>query len=148
MRLIPYRENEWPSLTLFQDEMNRLFEGFFPKAQLRTLTEWEPSVDVVETPETIVVKAEMPGIDAKDVDISVSGDVLILKGEKREEKEEKGKTWYRREIRSGGFTRSIPLPVPIDTARIQAEEHAGLITITLPRLEAAKAKKIPIKVKI
>ena len=147
MRLIPYRENEWPSLTRFQDEMNRLLEGFFPRSQVRTAPEWEPSLDVVETPETIVVKAEMPGIEAKDVDISVSGDVLTLKGEKREEKEEKGKTWYRREIRSGGFTRSIHLPVPIDTAHIAAEEHAGLITITLPKLEGAKAKKIPIKVK-
>lgn len=147
MRLIPYRENEWPSLTRFQDEMNRLVEGFFPRAHFRAFPDWEPSVDVVETPETIVVKAEVPGIEAKDIDISVSGDILTLKGEKKEEREEKGKTWYRREIRSGGFTRSIQLPMTVDTARIEAEERAGMITITLPKVEAAKPKKIPIKVR-
>lgn len=145
MRLIPYREDEWPGLTRLQDEMNRLFEGFFSGAPRRM--DWQPRVDVVETPETLVVKAELPGIAPGDVDISVAGDVLTIRGEKKAETEEKGKTWYRRERTSGSFARSITLPFAVDANRIEAEEKSGVITITLPKREEAKPKKVQIKVK-
>src|SRR3990167_681229 len=110
---------EIPTFTSLQREMDRLFEDFFRRGGLM-----RPSVDVVETDDTVVVKAELPGMEPKDVDISVSGDKLTIKGERKAEKEEKGKTFYRMERCYGSFCRTVELPVSV---------------------EADKAKKIPIK---
>ncbi|MFN3467735.1 MAG: Hsp20/alpha crystallin family protein, partial [Candidatus Brocadiales bacterium] len=99
---------KWPEIPTFgslQREMDRLFEDFFRRGGLMREWRWAPSVDVVETSDTVVVKAELPGLEPKDVDISVSGDTLTIKGERKAEKEEKGKTFYRMERCYGSFCR-------------------------------------------
>ncbi len=137
---------EMPTITSLQREMDRLFEDFFRRGGLlRGEWRWAPSVDVIETNDTVVVKAELPGMDPKDVDISVSGDTLTIKGEKKEEREEKGKTFYRMERCYGSFCRSIDLPTSVEADRAKADYKNGILEITLPKSEQVKAKKIPIK---
>jgi len=106
---------------------------------------WGPVVDVVENADSVTVKAELPGIDPKDVDISVSGDTLTIKGEKKEEKEEKGKSFYRVERTYGSFCRSISLPTGVEADKAKADYKDGVLSVTLPKSEKVKAKKIPIK---
>ena len=132
--------------------MNRLFQDFFDEGftgpgRLATEEVWLPALDVVETPETFVVKAEVPGIDPKDIEISVSGDTLNIRGEKRAEKEEKGKTWYRVERSYGSFHRSVPLPIGVKADRVEAESKDGVLTITLPKIPEAMPKRIAVKTK-
>ena len=147
MRLIPYRDKEF-GLGTFQNRMNRLFETFLGESDIMPTTEqlW-PAIDVIDTPETLQIKAELPGIDPKDIDVSIVGNALTIKGAKLSEKEEKGKTWYRRERSSGSFVRSIPLPVDVDAEHVEAINESGVLTITLPKLEPEKAKFIPVRVK-
>lgn len=149
MRLIPYRGDDFGGVTALQDRMNHLFDSFFrgEGPHLFGGQRWLPSVDVLETPETLRVKAELPGIDPKDIEISVVGDTLTIKGEKTTEKEDKGKTWHRRECTSGTFLRSVALPVEVDADHVEAVDEAGVLTITLPKREHAKAKHIPVKAK-
>jgi HSP20 family protein len=143
LNLIPWR-SEGPGLSTLRREMDRLFEDFAGNGG-REAEKWAPSMDVSETPEALVVKAEVPGVDPKEVEISVSGDTLTLKGEKKEEKEEKGKTWHRVERSYGSFFRSMTLPTPVDPDRITAESRDGVLTITLPKTEKAKTKRIEVK---
>ena len=147
MRLIPYRDREF-GLGTFQNRMNRLFDSFLGESDIMPTTEqlW-PAIDVIDTPETLQIKAELPGIDPKDIDVSIAGNALTIKGAKLSEKEEKGKTWYRRERSSGSFVRSIPLPVDVDAEHVEAINESGVLTITLPKLEPEKAKFIPVRVK-
>lgn len=144
MNLIPWRA-EGLGLSNLRREMDRLFEDFAGNGGRQGLERWAPSMDVSETPEALIVKAEVPGIDPKEVEISVSGDTLTLKGEKKEEKEEKGKTWHRIERSYGSFFRSVTLPAPVDADRIAAEARDGVLTITLPKTEKAKTKRIEVK---
>lgn len=147
MTLTPREWDEFPTtLTTLRRQMNRLLD-YFPMVEGEPTFEWCPAVDICETPETIVVTAEMPGLEAKDVEISVAGDQLTIRGERRAEKEEKGKTWYRRELASGRFTRTFTLPISIDPEHIDATAKAGLLTITMPKRAEARAKKIEVKVK-
>ena len=147
MRLIPYRDREF-GLGTFQNRMNRLFDSFLGESDIMPTTEqlW-PAIDVIDTPETLQIKAELPGIDPKDIDVSIVGNALTIKGAKLSEKEEKGKTWYRRERSSGSFVRSIPLPVDVDAEHVEAINESGVLTITLPKLEPEKSKFIPVKVR-
>jgi len=137
-------------LTLFQHEMNRLFDQFFRGFDLAPFGgEWaafSPQVDVVEKDDEIVVSAELPGLDDKDIDVSLSNDTLTIRGEKKEEKEEKGRSYYRAERSYGSFTRSIPLPGEVDASKVDAVFQKGVLTVTLPRSGEARArKKIAVK---
>ncbi|MCK6460959.1 MAG: Hsp20/alpha crystallin family protein [Planctomycetes bacterium] len=145
MKLIPREWEEYPTLTGLRRQMNRLFE-YFPTGEEPGF-EWWPAVNVAETPETVVVTAELPGLEPKEIEISVVGDTLTIRGEKRIEREEKGKTWYRREIAGGKFTRSFTLPASVDAEHVDATSKAGILTITLPKRAEAKARKIEVKVK-
>jgi HSP20 family protein len=147
MKLIPREWDEMPTLTGLRRSMNRLFDYFPSVLEGETAFEWWPPLNICETPETVVVTAEVPGLEPKDIEISVVGDTLTIRGEKRVEKEEKGKTWYRREIAGGKFTRSLTLPAPIDGEHVDAVNKAGLLTITLPKRVEARSKKIEVKVK-
>jgi len=145
MKMIPREWEEFPTLTGLRRQMNRLLD-YFPAAE-ETGFEWWPAVNVVETPETVLITAEVPGLEPKEIEISVVGDTLTIRGEKRIEKEEKGKTWFRREIVGGRFTRSFTLPAPVDAEHVDATSKAGILTITLPKRAEARAKKIEVKVK-
>jgi len=145
MRLIPHKGGEF-GMTTFQNRMNRLFDSFLNEGEFLPNTEalW-PAIDVIDTPETLQIKAEVPGIDPKDIDISIVGNALTIKGAKTEETEEKGKTWYRRERACGSFLRTVTLPVAVDTDHVEAIDEAGVLNITLPKLEMERAKFIPVK---
>jgi HSP20 family protein len=147
MRLTPYSGGDFGVVAL-QDRMNRLFDTFFREGETPFMAEgfWPP-LDVIDTPETIQVKAEVPGIDPKDIDISIVGNMLTISGQKSKEREEKGKTWHRRERSVGSFQRTISLPTQVDPKHVEAVDDTGVLTITLPKLEQEKAKHIPVKVK-
>src|SRR5262250_1302100 len=143
----------------FRGEMDRLFDRFgFPS--LRRVFDIEPSwrpassfsfsapaIDMSEDDKAYRISAELPGIDATDIDVSVSGDTLILKGEKRQEKDEKGKNYHFSERSYGSFQRSFQLPSSIDRDKVAADFSKGVLTITLPkRAETQKPqKKIDVK---
>ena len=105
-----------------------------------------PPLDVSETEENVLVKVEVPGIEPKDIDISISGDTLTIKGEKKSEKEEKGKNYHFIERGYGSFSRSVGLPASVKFEQVKAEYKKGILEITLPKSEKSKIKKIPVKV--
>nr|HDN00568.1 Hsp20/alpha crystallin family protein [Deltaproteobacteria bacterium] len=107
--------------------------------------EWMPAVDVSETKDSLIVKAEIPGMESKDIDISLSGDLLTIKGEKKQKTEEKKENYHRIETRYGAFSRTIRVPVPVNSEKIKASYDNGVLKITLPKKEEVKAKQIEIK---
>lgn len=136
-----------------QDEMNELFDRFYNGAQLR-LTDWDqkapaaPAINVVETRDLFRIEAEMAGIDPKDVEVEIAGGYLTLKGERKEEKEEKqGKDFLHREICYGSFLRSVQLPETADSTKTKAEFKNGILTIEVAKKADAvlNARKIEIK---
>jgi HSP20 family protein len=135
-------------LTSFRREMDRLWDRFFGDRPLAKLfeREWGPSVDISETKDNVVVKADLPGLEAKDVDVSVSGDMVTIKGEKAKEEEERGEHDYSCERYFGAFQRSCRLPMNVQVDKAKATFDKGVLKITLPKSEEARKKKIEIKV--
>ena len=143
----------------FRSEMDRLFDRFgFPS--LRRVFDIEPAwrsassfsfsvpaIDMSEDEKAYKISAELPGIDAKDIDVSVSGDMLVLKGEKRQEQEEKDKNYHFSERAYGSFQRAFDLPASVDRDKVAADFSKGVLTITLPKTAEARKpqKKIAIK---
>jgi HSP20 family protein len=140
----PFRD-----MVSIQDEMNKLFDDFFGRPLVRTeWTEgvWTPSVDVSEDKDNVIIKAEMPGMKKDDVKISVQDNMLILEGEKKQEKEEKEKNYHRIERSYGSFCRSFQLPTTVKTDKIKASYKEGVLSVTLPKSEEVKPKEIPISI--
>ncbi len=135
-----------------REAMDRLIEDSFVRFGDFTFGQGAglaPMVNVYETGDAIVVEAAIPGMKPEDIDISITGDVLTIKGETRHEpKKEDGKTSYhRQEWRYASFERSLSLPVQVNADRAQTEYENGVLTLTLPKAEAAKAKRLQIKTK-
>ena len=107
--------------------------------------DWSPSVDLAETDERIVVKAELPGLSKDDIDITVENNQLILSGEKRHEEEEKEKNYYRVERSYGAFRRIFSLPSTADVGKVKASYEDGVLTVEIPKTEVAKGRKIEIE---
>jgi HSP20 family protein len=146
MALVPWKP--FDELTSFRREMDRLWDRFFSERPALDMLEkgWEPTMDITETKSDLIVKAELPGIDPKEIDISLTGDTLTIKGEKQQEKEEKEENYYRIERSYGIFSRTIKLPVTVQNDKIKASYQHGVLKITLPKSEEAKQKQIKIKV--
>jgi HSP20 family protein len=106
-----------------------------------------PAVDVTEEEKTYKIAAELPGLEEKDIDVSLTGDVLTIKGEKRQEKEEKNKNWYVSERAYGSFQRAFELPQGVDRDKIAAEFAKGVLTVTLPKSAEAQKQQKKIDVK-
>lgn len=134
------------SLANLHDRMNRLLGGFFGE-ELAGRRSWMPPLDVVELPEEVIVKVELPGIDPDKVDIAVHGEYLDISGEKAEEKVEENAKWYRYERHTGTFHRTMELPVAVDAERVSAEVKHGLLTIRLPKRAEMLPKRISVKAK-
>ncbi len=111
----------------------------------RELLAFDPDFDMKETEEAYVFKADLPGIDEKDIDISVAGDRLTVTGKREEEKKEKGERYYTWERSSGEFVRSFALPKGIDPDHVEAELKAGVLTITAPKKPELKPHKVAVK---
>ncbi len=135
----------WRPMRELRREIDRLFEDFLGERSLAPEMEWTPSVDISETKDAVIIKAELPGLDPKDIDISLRGDILTIKGEKKQEVEEKDENFHRIERRYGFFSRSIPIPAEVDADRIEATYKRGVLRIVLPKKEEAKARQIPVK---
>lgn len=147
MELVPWRP--FGELSSFRGEMDKLWDRFLCERPFaKDLSEaWSPSVDISETEDTLFVKAELPGLEAKDVDVSLSGDLLTIKGEKKKEKEEKDEHHHYIERYEGTFQRSFRLPVAVHADKVEASFENGVLKVTLPKAEKAKKKSIKIKVK-
>jgi HSP20 family protein len=146
------RRNPFPLADLRQ-HLDRLIEDFGRDIEWKPLfseqsTLFSPSVDVVENKKSVKVTAELPGLDAKDIQVEVTRNALVLKGEKGEEKEEEGDSFYRRERRYGSFARQIVLPWEIDPTKVKADASFknGILTVTVPKPKGATetSKKVPI----
>ena len=141
--LAPFRDFEW-----MRRDMDRLWNSFFERGTLRSEEggEWLPYLDVAETKNEIVVKAEVPGLEPKDIDISLSDGLLTIKGEKKQEREEKEENYHLVERSYGSFARSIRLPNEVQSDKINASYKNGVLKIVLPKSEEAKKKEIKIEV--
>jgi len=146
MELVPWRpfRGELGSL---RREMERLWNHALGETPLggTFLEEWAPSVDITETKDNFIVKAELPGLDAKDVNVSISGDILTIKGEKKKEEEEEDEHHHFIERYSGTFHRVLQLPSGVKGDEIEANYDKGILKVTLPKVEEAKKKEIEIK---
>lgn len=147
------QEGGSPVLAL-QREMNRLFDEFWSRFQLTPfgsgdgMLGWAtPRVDVAESDKEVEVAVELPGIDEKDIEVSVTDNLLTIKGEKNAEREEKKRNYYLSERSSGSFYRSIPLPPGVVSENAKAEFKKGVLTVTLPKAPEAQAKVKKIEVK-
>jgi len=141
--LTPWRPFEFDRI---RKEMDQLWDSFLEGRPMRRAGEWLPSIDVSETKSDLVIKAELPGMDSKDIDISLSNGFLTIKGEKNQEKEEKDENYYLIERSYGSFTRSVRLPREVQSDKITASFKNGVLRVTLPKSEEAKKKEIKIKV--
>jgi HSP20 family protein len=139
----PMREME-----TLQNRINRLFDGnFFPTFSLdddMSLGNWRPVVDIYENEDTVVVKAELPGVDKKDIKVDLKDGVLTLSGERSHEKEVKEENYYRKERAFGKFHRSFNVPADIDPDKIKAEFKDGVLNVEIPKPEEKKPKKIAV----
>jgi HSP20 family protein len=138
------RWDPFDDMRSLRQRMDRLFGDFAP----RVLT-WEPAelgfaLDVYETDDALVVRGALPGVRPEEVDISVTGDVLTIKGETKSEEETKDGNYHRRELRYGSFARSIPLPTRVNHDKAEATFENGVLTVTLPKAEEVKPKSIKI----
>ena len=131
--------------------MNQVLESFRRDFDFPALGSWEtvagPNVDVSETDDALQVAAELPGMDAKDVELSFQGNSLVLKGEKTEQKETKEKDFHVRERRFGSFHRVIPLPAGVDIEKAKAEYEKGVLRVTIPKTAEAKQQQRKIEIK-
>ncbi|MGE5192422.1 MAG: Hsp20/alpha crystallin family protein [Deltaproteobacteria bacterium] len=107
--------------------------------------EFSPACDLSETADAFQIRMDVPGIKPEDITVQVTGDSVQISGERKEEKEEKGKTYHRLERRSGSFSQMLRLPTPVNEDKVQAEFSDGVLTVTLPKTEATKVKTVKVK---
>jgi len=145
VRWEPFRD-----LLTTQDHFNRLFNetfsSFFWNDRLAATASWTPAVDFYETDQSVVLKAELPGVDPKDVEARVEDGTLYLKGERKFENEVKEGSYHRVERAYGSFTRTFALPSSVDADKVAAEYKDGVLTLSLPKREEAKPRTIKINV--
>ena len=137
----------WSGIGSLKQEMDRMLERVFEHKweEFPPLGDWAPSMDISETKDSLVAKVEAPGMDEKDIQISLQENLLTIKGEKRHEKEEEDERYHRVERSYGTFTRTVRLPIGVDGSKVTATFKNGLLTVTMPKTAAAKGTTIPIK---
>jgi HSP20 family protein len=133
-------------LTILRQEMDDLISRFWDGDQEGWfVTLFAPAADLVEGDNAFEIRMDVPGLDAKDIDVQVHGNTVTLSGQRKEEKEEKGKTYHRVERRSGSFSRTLTLPCAVNEDEVAAEYTQGVLSVKLPKCEEAKTKKIAVK---
>ena len=143
------RWNPFEEMHRMLREMEPTFNGrrhLLPVMEKMAATEWLPAVDIVEDEKEFVVKAELPDVKKEDVRITVEHNSLIIRGERKAEKEEKGKKYHRIERVYGSFERDFALPEGIEASKIRSDFKEGLLTIHMPKSPEAKAKAIEVRV--
>ena len=141
MRFPPSTElEEFPvGLRLFQDSVSRLFGEPSNRP-------WSPAVDIFETEHELVLKADVPEVEMKDIDVQVENGTLTLKGERKFEQEQNGRGYHRIERGYGSFVRAFTLPDSVDVDKVKAEYKSGVLTVTLTKKEVAKPKTIRVEI--
>lgn len=156
MALIPWRPKEswWDpfrDLETIQKEMNRMFDSSLVRWPSRDagLLEgaWSPAIDIYDSKDNVLVKADIPGMNKDEIEVSVHGDTLILKGQKKQEKETKEKDFVRTERFYGVFNRAIHLPGQVDADKVDATYKNGVLELVLPKKEESKPKQLKIDIK-
>jgi len=145
MRLIPYiRRSEAPVATrLFEEFFNDFpFAEYFPVSR----EQWNPAVDIMEKDGNLILRAELPGMTEKQIDLKIEGNTLTLKGERKIENEDKKNNYHRVESFYGSFMRSFRLPDTADMDKISADYKNGILTVTLPQKPEVKPREIPVSV--
>ncbi len=142
MRWEPFGE-----ISSLRERMDRLFDEFFPGPRL---VPWEGPefgfpLDIYEIEDSLVVKASLPSVKPEEVDVSVTGDILTIKGETKSEEEVKRENYHRQELRYGSSCRSVPLPTQVEHGKAEAVFEQGMLTVTLPKAAEAKPKTIKVK---
>ena len=135
---------------VLQNEINRLFDRDlmdFGREPALFDEGFAPAIDVSENDDNVEIRCDLPGVNKDDINISVSGNLLTIKGEKKDEKEEKESTYYRRESWSGAFQRTVSLPESVDADKTKAEMKDGVLHLTMPKREEEKRKQIKVDVK-
>jgi len=127
----------------------RLFEDAFTRmlSEPQTNRPWAPAVDIYETENELVLKADLPDVDLKDIDVRVENQTLTISGERKFEKQDTTKGYHRIERNYGTFVRSFSLPNTFDTEHVGAEFKNGVLSVTLPKKEAAKPRQVKVEVK-
>ncbi len=143
MRLV--RWSPFRDLMTLHEETGKMLDSFFGTAEDSRESQWIPPVDVSESDNEVIVKAEIPGMGRDDIKVSVKDDVLTISGVKKREERENGENWHRVERTYGAFKRVLTLP-SVDSEKVEATYRDGVLEIKLPKQESAKAKEIPIKV--
>lgn len=149
MALVKY--NPLRELRSMQDQMDRLLNlswgsGEYPGEDIKEGI-WQPAVDIYETTDSIVIKAELPDVDQKDIDVRIEDNLLTIKGERKHESEVKKENYHRIERYFGSFQRSFKLPATVEQEKVAASCEKGVLTVTLPKKEEVKPKQINVEVK-
>jgi HSP20 family protein len=165
MTLVPWRQKrseddrsygnggQLATQDFFRGGIDQFFENFFrdpfgmTQAAFTGGGAWVPSLEVSETEKEVAVRAELPGVKPEDLDIHVTGNTLVLAGEKKQSSEQKGEGFYHSERRFGSFRREVPLPTEVDADKVTADYSAGVLTVRLQKSEVTQAKRIPVNVK-
>lgn len=146
MRVLKRWEPSREASTL-QEQVNRLFGNVLARsAEESSLTSWAPAVDIYETEQELVVKADLPDVDAKDLDIRVENNLLTIRGERKFEKKVSEESYLRVERAYGAFSRSFSLANTVNSEAIKADYQNGVLTLTVPKREEAKPKQIKVNV--
>lgn len=146
MKLVKY--NPWRDMLDLEERVNRVFRDLAPRRiqEENLIGNWEPAIDVYETDTDFVLKAELPEVEEKDVHVSMEGNILTIRGERRREEEVKEENYHRTERFYGSFCRSFALPDTVDRDKIKATFKGGVMKLSLPKKEAVKPKEIKIEV--
>jgi HSP20 family protein len=134
----------WRGMDTLRQEMERVFDRFF-EPELEGVGAWAPKLDSSETKDAFMVKAEIPGVEQKDLTVSLQDQMLTIKGEKHKEKAAKDEQYHRVERSWGAFSRTVALPVGVDTEKVNATFKDGVLTVKLQKTPAAKGTTIPVK---
>jgi len=156
MALVPYKRDNWwvdpfSELENLQKQMNQLFDFSLSRNPFNDTTllggQWAPAIDVYDSKDNLLIKADLPGLSKDEIEVSIQDNNLLLKGEKKKDKEINEENYFKTERFYGSFFRTIPLPSAVDSANVDAKYEDGVLTLTLPKKEESKPKQITIDVK-
>ena len=147
--VLPWERNKKNNANKYRREMDNMYDQFFgpdflPSTFLFRKNKWIPNIDISEGKKEITVKAEVPGIEASDFDISLDGRILTIKGEKKDEQKENEETYYRVERSYGYFSRTIELPAEVDPKKVEASYKRGILKIKIRKTKSSETKRIQI----
>ena len=147
--ILPWQRKKESDVNMLQRKIDNIYDQFFgpnflPSTYLFGDRDWDPKLDISEGKKDITIKVEIPGIEAKDLDISIDGRLLTIRGEKKQEQKEKEETYYRVERSYGYFKRTIELPAEVNANKVDASYKRGVLKMKLRKLKESKTKRIKV----